>query len=183
MHRMGRYSRECCDQVDGGPSKVWAMTIDRDGLEPAATRVLQEVQKELLEREALGVARDGPEHLAAFELYWAQRWCLNALLHLHGDKVAKQTQVQLANGRPLTICVGTGQPRPVTTILGTYYVTGGGCYRVFEDSHRPSARMFAHWCPDCRRRKTSRVRAEKRALTRRHAKIAKLFSDRAQNRL
>jgi hypothetical protein len=83
-----RYSREICEQVEGGPRKVWEFAIDKDGLEPAATHVLEQIQKVLCEREAdIG-------HFAAFNLYWQQRWCLNALLHLHSHKFAKQTQIR-----------------------------------------------------------------------------------------
>jgi hypothetical protein len=160
MFRMWRYSR----------ARYGIDHIDTDGLEGAATRVLEEVQKVLREREGC------IDHFAAYELYWEQRWSLDALLHLHGHKFAKETQVRLAGGRPLTICVGTGGPRHVTTVLGTYRYSGCGCYRVFEDPLLPRGRMFAHWCHDCRRRKTSAFRSEERALRRHHAEIAAAIS-------
>jgi hypothetical protein len=177
-----RYSREICEQVEGGPRKVWEFAIDKDGLEPAATHVLEQIQKVLCEREAdIG-------HFAAFNLYWQQRWCLNALLHLHSHKFAKQTQIRLAGGRPLTICVGTGKGRKVKTILSSrtgddlsmpprlYRVTGGGCYRVFEDTLQLQCHMWLQWCPECAARKPAPIRSEARALMRRHAQIAALLA-------
>jgi len=145
LRRVQRYARECCDQLDGASrKKVWELTIvDKEGLEPAATRVLREDQMEMLAREG------GIDEFVAVELHFVQLWCLNALLHLHraSFKFAKETQIRVANGRPLTICVGAEKRRPVTTIAGTYHVTGGSCYRVFEDSLRLDARPFAAGAP------------------------------------
>jgi hypothetical protein len=178
MWRMLRYSRECGDQLDGASrKKVWEMEIvDKEGLEPAATRVLREDQMEMLAREG------GINEFVAVELHFVQLWCLNALLHLHtaSFKFAKETQIRVANGRPLTICVGAQKRRPVTTIAGNYHVTGGGCYRVFEDSLRLDAWPFARWCPDCRGRKTRIGQRQALALADRHKEIADLRADREQ---
>jgi hypothetical protein len=179
LRRVQRYARECCDQLDGASrKKVWELTIvDKEGLEPAATRVLREDQMEMLAREG------GIDEFVAVELHFVQLWCLNALLHLHraSFKFAKETQIRVANGRPLTICVGAEKRRPVTTIAGTYHVTGGGCYRVFEDSLRLDARPFARWCPDCRGRKTRIGKRQALALADRHKELADLRADQEQN--
>jgi hypothetical protein len=149
--------------------------IDTSGLRDAAERILIEVQSALREYE------EHIERAAAFELYFAQRWSLDALLWQSSHKAAKETQIRLAGGRPLTICVGSGRGRDVVTIAGTFRITGGGCFRVFEDAKRTSGRMWAQWCPECRPRNGKRnpMRAEERAFKRR---VAKLDAERRAHR-
>lgn len=153
MYRLLRYSR---DRYGTDP-------IDESGLVHAAERVVAEVQRQFRRREA------SIERAEAVELYWAQRWALDAVVWMSSHRVAKETQVRLAEGRPLTICVGSGRGRSVVTVAGTFRISGGGCFRVFEDATRPSGVMWAQWCEDCRpsKGKKNRLRSEERALKRR----------------
>lgn len=121
---------------------------------------------------------DSPlDHAAAYELYIAQWWAIYALREWKGGRTAKETQIRLADGRPLAICIGGGKGRDVQTSLGTSRVSAQGCYAVFEDVTRlTGGKMWPKLCPDCRPRngKKNPPRDAGRALQRRARLVEEL---------
>ena len=91
------YSRFSVTVADLGP-------IDEDGLRRHAEVLYRNAQAEL--RAA------GPrlERLAAFELAAGIELARKALVHLEGKGGAKRIELDIADGAPLTICMGSSKP-------------------------------------------------------------------------
>jgi hypothetical protein len=141
--------------------------IETAGLHDAADRCLAAQQRALRDRDL-----DILNYADALELYTFGNEPIGALKFLRSDGYAKQRQLEHSGGRPLAVCLGGGKRWPFITILGPCEAQAVGCFRIFEDSTRPSGRMWARLCPDCQpSKKRSRRRGEK-ALTDRAVEIA-----------
>lgn len=85
------------------------------------------------------------------------------------NKRAKETQIRVANGAPLAVCLGTLTIDRVWLGDGSFTVTSRryGCGRVFSDTTRTSGRVWATTCDECRAKRSERRRAQKRLTKRR----------------
>jgi hypothetical protein len=153
--------------------------IEIEDLATAAEMVLSCVQRELL-------GRASPLEIeVAFELAYARAWAIHALVYVHGPRAAKEIELRLTDGAPLTICTGrTWQRYPyrerAAPFLGKvvsgrladgreFRIPAYGCFAIFADTTQTTRWAWAHWCPDCkpntgRRWPRARARAHKRAL-------------------
>jgi hypothetical protein len=156
LYRMQRYSLE----------RRTRDYVDLDDLHDAADRIFAVQQQELAHREHTVDVED------AVALQFVGWWVVDALRFIASDGYAKRRQLEHSNGRPLAVCMGGGKQRHVTTLLGDYSVQALGCFRVFEDSTRPSGRMWANLCPDCRHSRGQSLRRAVPLRQRQHALIA-----------
>jgi len=72
---------------------------------------------------------------------------------------AKRGEIELADGRPLALCLGTRKRSiRVVTANGPLHVAAAGCLAVFDDSLATTGgpSMWARWCPACEARKPRR---------------------------
>jgi hypothetical protein len=134
-------------------------TPDNEDLE-AAKNIVACVHRELRERSSpLDIA-------AAWELSNAKRWAIKVLADRRGKTYAKEIELQLTQGEPLTICMGSPKPAGVETAAGLLHVPvlGLGCRRVFPDSVRTTGgHMWRYWCDDCPPNRAQPLRSARRA--------------------
>lgn len=138
-------------------------TIERDGLDFHARRLLGHVQREL-------AARQSPlSYDEAFELHLSRKVALQALMRVgrpDGNRYAKIVQAEVAApGVPLAICVGSGHETRVRDIP----FRASGCLAVFEDASYGRGRRWPTWCPKCtpKNGKRNPARDQARAFSRR----------------
>jgi hypothetical protein len=146
-----------------------------DGLDEAAEEVLRGVQEELLTLES------PLEHRLARELTRDRFWAITALIHLHGDKAAKELLLRITDGAPLAICMGdvcrigairskrgvrAKRGRTVMTMAGEVSYVVKGCRAVFVDTARTTGGdMWPGLCRECDKAKPQRK--QDRAMVRR----------------
>jgi hypothetical protein len=139
--------------------------VNTSGLLEAAEEVAVIVQRELQERSSpLGMGE-------AVELWHARLGCLNALIYLGGNRLAKDVEMKAApNGQSLAICLGSAKRESVATLIGDITMQGyTGCLSTFPDTHYGRGQRWPRWCPHCRSRKTNARNAAISALQRRVA--------------
>jgi hypothetical protein len=154
----------CLERRGRGP-------IDTDGLHDAADRVLASLQHKL--REIEGTVLGWADAMDLFVCQWdAVAALMYAYPDAHPQAYAKQRQLEHSNDRPLTVCIGGGKLYPVATIIGSANAQARGCRRVFEDSKRPSGRMWSRLCRDCQPRMTHPERGVE--VKQRAAEIARI---------
>lgn len=135
-------------------ASLYLPEIQSRHVEIAARRVLRAVHEELqpLEDQRL-------YHRVASELWVTAGLARDALADRVGLAQAKKVQLEVTEGRPLAICAGdsmyevnlVGRKSVIPTTFIKY-----GCGRVFLDSPRATARMFARWCAGCNDKGMSR---------------------------
>ena len=152
-----------CDYSDnlGGWVK---REIPTGELVPAAKMVLRAVQNDLLQR------RDRPPSAENIQFAYARHWALHALTDRMRVSEAKRVDLDVTDGRPLAVCTGAdlrgwsyqaSRPpillgTPVDLKVGNGKVTtpAFGCFVIFDDSVRTSAKPWSFSCPACRARRT-----------------------------
>jgi hypothetical protein len=120
------------------------------------------VQRELRAREPGPV----PQPIAR-EFFAVELTALSALVVVHkAVGPVRDIRTRLADGRPLSICIGSRERREVAGVLWR----SSGCLCVFEDttSRSGSRRWPAVWCRRHRKREggADLTRAQSRALAR-----------------
>jgi hypothetical protein len=118
-------------------------TPDHAGLEEAAKTVLSHVHRELRERES------PLDYAAAWGLNNAKRWAIRALADREGKIRAKKIELNLTQGKPLAICMGS--QTSVDTEMGHLHLPVLGCRSVFRDATHVTGgnRMWRDWCDNC----------------------------------
>ena len=146
--------------------------VDKRGLSDAASELLLWQQYELLGRRSLGTE-------AAFELFSARAWALQALIHAlpDGYKGAKRREMEITEGAPHGICMGRLPHRVAPNAhnvnldaqLARHYgrsqvgIPLVGCMSVFADSTNVGrGRMWSSWCPRCSPELSQSARAQAR---------------------
>jgi hypothetical protein len=119
--------------------------LDQARLERAATAGFLAHQKLLRSREG--------EHVEPFEFEFTLAIVTAAMAEYNGSKgAAKRLQVELAGGRPLTVCSGTTKYLPkhgVETMVP-------GCGLVFADTTRAKGGGRSYWLRWCREHQARR---------------------------
>ncbi len=149
--------------------------VNTSGLLEAAEKVATIVQRELYD---LPSPLTMPE---AHELWTYRRTYLNALIHLRGNRLAKEVEGRVApNGRPLAICLGSTNLRErVMTVRGPFTMHGyGGCLRTFPDLLFGPGRRWPRLCPEC---EPQRSNAKNKAISELQRRVARSISMTAQN--
>ena len=90
-------------------------------------------------------------------------------------KHAKQTQLQVTGGEPLTICtgdafrIGTRRERTLRTplVADPLRFSVKGCNRIFADAVTMVGTMWPTFCPDCNNTRRKPARDQERAVKRR----------------
>jgi hypothetical protein len=169
QERLQRFAIELF--VDEHPSfrpLVGREGVDLHGLEDAAEDVLGAHQRALLKLES------PVEQQTARKLARDRYQAITALIHKHGDRYAKETQLRICDGAPLTICMGDVcriggiRGQTVTTMLGEVRFAVKGCRAIFPDVTRTDGgKMWPGLCPACRSANSKPARAQRRALKRR----------------
>jgi hypothetical protein len=131
-------------------------------LEVAAKIALQGIQVDLLDHLARGALEVEPR--LAKELITDRSRAITALIELYGDtnrakgdKLAKETLLELTGGEPLTICMGDPQriggivPKYVQTDAGEFQYTAKGCRAVMPDSIQTDRPMWPALCIRCQK--------------------------------
>jgi hypothetical protein len=113
------------------------------GLEKAARTVLFNVHCELRE------CASPLEEAAAWELSNAKKWAIRAFAYVPGEVRAKKIEVELTQGEPLAICMGS--QTSVDTEMGLLHLPVLGCRSVFPDATHVTGgnRMWRDWCDKC----------------------------------
>ena len=148
--------------------------VNRSGLQEAAEEIAGWLQQELHAR------RPGPLTLGETTVLWGWRiMYLNALWYLDGHRLAKTVETQISpNQEPLSICVGSNLPTPVTVFLDDrpqkFTMHGWqGCLKPFPETPYGRGRQWARWCPECRPAKSNAKQAAIRKLQRRAVDISR----------
>lgn len=171
---MTRHAEEIVEHVavgslKTGQSGLWQLaaplwSVEEPTADDAdrAAAVIAFVQAAYREREAFAVreARELAANHALAVRILRQRWG-------GSNKNAKEAQLRASDGKPLAVCVGN-LTIDVARGLNEWTLVQGryGCGRVFPDSTRTSARLWATTCPQCRDLRTPRRRAAKRSAKR-----------------
>lgn len=181
LARLRRFTRELANwrELDGrGVSSEYAdEVVDRDdGLRAAAEAVVRGVQERLAvwEQGCPTTSRSTRHRRQSegLELEMGRSTALAALALIGGGskhggaKYAKLAEIEIANGRPLALCVG---PRPFrffevdrVDISARRHFPVSGCKAVFPDSLRTSGRtMWSTECPSCRHAQLKRDQQRK----------------------
>jgi hypothetical protein len=142
--------------------------VNEDGLLEACRDVAAVVHQEL---HALPSPLEG---LQAIELWHFRHGYLTALLHLGGNRLAKEEEARVSpRGQPLAICLdSTNQPTDVTTIRGSMTMRGyWGCLRTFPDLPFGPGRRWPRLCPSCEPQRSNLKNKAIRELQRRAARL------------
>lgn len=127
------------------------------------------------------------ERLAAFELAAGIELARKALVHLEGKVGAKRIEIDIADGAPLTICMGSRKPMKlkVEPVLFKEFDTdgeevdvllkpkispyGSGCFAVIPDRNTSAGgrQLWTMWCKPCSPNGSGRSRR----LMDKHARI------------
>lgn len=143
--------------------------VDVEGLEHAAEEALSTHHRSLLQLES-------PVELQLAKKLARDRFqAITALIYKHSDKYAKETQLRITEGAPLTICMGdvcriggVGTRPTVSTMLGDVSFSVKGCRAIFPDVVRTDGgKMWPGLCPRCRSAHQKPRRTQSRALKRR----------------
>jgi hypothetical protein len=143
-------------------------TPDRPGPDEMALaeELLGLAQAEFARREK-GPPASGPHEVEAWVIF--QEVAAHAITrgHYGNGRFAKEAQIRVAGGRPLTACTGTLTHDHVQ-LLGAVSATWGlyGCGAIFEDTTRTSGRPWSTTCSTCRGKRSERRRAAVRARRR-----------------
>jgi hypothetical protein len=149
---------------------------DARGLAAAAETLIVAVQHELTQRES------PLEPSVGIELGYVRAWAVFALCDVSTASQAKRTELRLTDGAPLTICTGFTHlasapflgtivevPAIVHGEARVLHVPAFGCFAIFPDTTRTSAKPWKHWCDRCEpsRSKVTRktVRAHRRVVS------------------
>lgn len=133
--------------------------VNTSGLLEAVEEVAAIVQRELHERPSPLTMTE------AFELWHLRRTYLNALIHVGGNRLAKEVEAKASpDGQPLAICLGSTNLREqVVTVRGPMTMHGyGGCLRTFPDLPFGPGRRWPRLCPKC---EPQRSNARKKAIS------------------
>jgi hypothetical protein len=152
-----------------------------NGLEEAAVDVLQEIQRALHRLES------PIEFQVARSLTRDRYWAITALIHLGGQKQAKERLLRITSGRPLAVCMGdvyrigardtsrrgkrAERGRTVKTLVGDVSHVVKGCRAIFVDTDRANGGdMWPGLCRGCGKLKPQLK--QDRALARRINAVA-----------
>ena len=143
----------------------------REGLLDASETILRVVQEELR-------TRTSPLDIAvAIEIAGARLWAIHALSLVTGShSYAKRIELEMTDGAPLAVCVGTGpfwpavagfqKTWPVQWYKRELSLPALGCRAVMPESPRLGGVMWRYWCDECAPNKGT-VRAQIRRHVRR----------------
>ena len=146
--------------------------VTDDGLRDAAEATLYAVQDELR-------ARSSPLDLSVVsDLAFGRLWAIYALLfHTGSHSHAKRFELEITDGAPLAICLGTGPWFPpvagfrrtlrVRTHWKDVWVPACGCNAIMPESTRLGGVMWRYWCHSC----APNTGAKGRAQARRHKRL------------
>jgi hypothetical protein len=136
-----------------------ATGVNTAGLLEAARAAAAVVQRELHEQPSPVTEPD------VDELWYWRRTYLRALIHLGGNRLAKEVEASVApHGQPLAICLGSTDPgERVMTIGGpTRFYGYVGCLHTFPDLPYGRGRRWPRLCPAC---EPQRSNAKHKAIT------------------
>ena len=152
---------QCAAELEATFDAYYDELVAREA-QPAIEVVLAHIHHELETR--LGTHLDRETRL---ELVPAQKFALDVLVGLLGNKGAKERLIAISNGRPMRVCTGSAVPRYVDVTPRNFIHTDDdgakwrvafrrrlqpmvtyaqGCFEVFEDESGTQSKMWPTWC-------------------------------------